>query len=80
MILYHGVPLGSTHHAPEDTSRWYPKIGNHTLIGAHATILGNIIIGNYVKIGAATVVIQDVPSHMTIVGNPAHILHKNPNI
>ena len=80
VILYHGVTLGSTHHALGDTSRRHSKIGNHTLIGAHATILGNITIGNHVKIGAATVVLHDVPSHVTIVGNPAHILHKNPNI
>lgn len=40
-------------------------------IGANATILCGITIGQYAFIGAGTVVLSDVPDHALVVGNPA---------
>lgn len=40
-------------------------------IGANATIMGGIVIGEYAMIGAGSVVLKDVPAHTTWVGNPA---------
>ena len=44
------------------------------VIGAGAKILGNITIGEHVRIGAGSVVIDDVPEHSTVVGVPARIV------
>lgn len=50
-----------------------PRIGRGVYIGAGATILGDISIGDLAKIGAGTVVIGDVPAGCTAVGNPARL-------
>lgn len=50
-----------------------PVIGDHVVLGAGAKILGKVRIGNYAKIGANAVVLQDVPDHATAVGIPAVI-------
>ncbi len=51
-----------------------PKIGNYVDIGANVCIIGDITIGNNVKIGAGTVVVKNIPDNYTVVGNPARIL------
>lgn len=53
-----------------------PKIGGHVDIGAGAKILGGITIGDNVKVGANSVVINDVPANCTVVGIPARIINK----
>jgi serine O-acetyltransferase len=50
-----------------------PRIGRGVYIGAGATVLGDIRIGDFAKIGAGTVVTQDVPSGCTAVGDPAQL-------
>jgi serine O-acetyltransferase len=50
-----------------------PRIGRGVFIGAGATILGDIGIGDFAKIGAGTVVTDDVPAGCTAVGNPARL-------
>jgi serine O-acetyltransferase len=50
-----------------------PRIGRGVFIGAGATILGDISIGDFAKIGAGTVVTGDVPGGCTAVGNPARL-------
>jgi serine O-acetyltransferase len=44
------------------------------LIGAGAKILGNIRIGDCSRVGAGSVVVKDVPPHVTVVGVPARII------
>lgn len=51
-------------------------IGDNVLIGAGAKIIGSIKIGNNVKIGANTVVVNDIPDNCTVVGSPAKIIKK----
>ena len=53
-----------------------PEIGEHCLIGAGAVLVGGIKIGDYVKIGAGAVVSTDVPSHATVVAQPARVILK----
>ena len=52
----------------------HPKIGQGVLIGAGATILGNIEIGDCSRIAAGSVVIKPVPPMKTVAGVPARIV------
>ncbi len=63
-----GVTLGGTGKADEDR---HPKVGDNVLIGAGASILGNIKIGNGAKIAAGSVVLKEVPPQCTVAGVPA---------
>ncbi|XP_028789559.1 serine acetyltransferase 1, chloroplastic-like [Neltuma alba] len=69
--ILHNVTLGGTGKASGDR---HPKIGDGVLIGASTCILGNIKIGEGAKIGAGSMVLKDVPSMTTAVGNPARLL------
>lgn len=51
-------------------------IGDNVYIGPHVSIVGKVNIGNKVKIGAGTVVINDIPAYSTSVGNPNRIITK----
>ncbi|PDT90018.1 serine acetyltransferase [Bradyrhizobium sp. Y36] len=50
-----------------------PRIGRGVYIGAGASILGDVGIGDLAKIGAGTVVTSDIPAGCTAVGNPARL-------
>ena len=51
-----------------------PQIGEHCLIGAGAVLVGGISIGDSVRIGAGAVVSTDIPSHATVVAQPARVI------
>lgn len=70
--LLQGVTLGGTSAEPGDR---HPKIGRGVLIGAGATVIGPITIGDYAKIAAGAVVLQPVPSGCTAVGVPAKLIN-----
>ncbi|KAJ7214160.1 hypothetical protein O6H91_15G056000 [Diphasiastrum complanatum] len=69
--LLHGVTLGGTGKQHGDR---HPKIGSNVLVGAGASILGNVRIGNCAKIGAAAVVLSSIPDYATAVGSPAKVI------
>src|ERR1700752_482406 len=71
VLLYQGVTLGGT---GKDTGKRHPTIGNGDVIGTGATILGNIRIGDFVKVGAGSVVVRPVPDHSTVVGVPGRVV------
>jgi serine O-acetyltransferase len=52
----------------------HPKIGDGVLIGAGAKILGNIKVGKCSKIAAGSVVLKEVPAHVTVAGIPGRIV------
>ena len=54
--------------------RGAPIIGDNVEINAGAVIVGPVHIGNYVRIGANAVVIQDIPDNSTAVGVPAKVV------
>ncbi|RKS85921.1 serine O-acetyltransferase [Orbus hercynius] len=66
--ILQSVTLGGT--GKENGDR-HPKIREGVMIGANATILGNIEIGRGAKIGAGSVVLSPVPAHTTVAGVPA---------
>ncbi|CAK9156327.1 unnamed protein product [Ilex paraguariensis] len=69
--LMQGVTLGGT--GKEHGDR-HPKVGEGALIGASATILGNIKIGAGAMVAAGSLVFKDIPSHSMVVGIPAKII------
>ena len=71
--IMQNVTLGGT--GKEGGDR-HPKIGKGVLVSAGAKILGNIRIGEGAKIGAGSVVLEDVAPHTTVVGVPAKIVGK----
>ena len=73
VTIYQGVTLGGT---GKDVGKRHPTIGNGVTIGAGAKVLGPITVGDHSKIGAASVVLKDVPENCTVVGNPGRIVKK----
>ncbi|KAL3938648.1 MAG: hypothetical protein SGBAC_006484 [Bacillariaceae sp.] len=69
-ILHH-VTLGGSGKKGVDR---HPKIGEGVLLGAGASVIGNINIGDGCQIGAGTLVISDLPAHSVAVGVPAKII------
>ncbi len=69
--ILHGVTLGGTGKISGDR---HPKVRHGVLLGANASIIGNIEIGEGAKVGAGSVVMQDVPAHVTVAGIPAKIV------
>lgn len=75
--ILHGVTLGGS---GKESGDRHPKVGDGVMIGANASILGNIRIGNWSKIGAGSVVVADVAEHTTVVGVPAKPVGKAANM
>ena len=74
VLVYQGVTLGGT---GKETGKRHPTLKNDIVVGSGAKILGNITIGNNVRVGAGSVVIEDVPDDSTVVGIPGRVVvHK----
>lgn len=71
-MLYQGVTLGMKATSFSDEKR-HPTLGDGVLVGANAVILGTVNVGNRARVGAGAVVVEDVPSDVTVVGVPARI-------
>ena len=69
--ILHEVTLGGT---GKDTGNRHPIVRSGVLIGAGAKILGLVEIGEGAKIGAGSVVLEDVPPHQTAAGVPAEVV------
>ncbi|OGR44436.1 MAG: serine O-acetyltransferase [Elusimicrobia bacterium GWA2_61_42] len=69
VLIYQGVVLGGT--SLEHKKR-HPTLGNGVVVGAGAIVLGAINVGDRSRIGAASVVLQDIPPDTTVFGVPAH--------
>ncbi len=68
--IFQGVTLGGT---GKESGERHPKIEYGVLIGAGAKILGNITVGHCSKIGANSVVLNDIPPMSTVVGVPGKV-------
>jgi serine O-acetyltransferase len=69
VTLYQGVTLGGTGFA---RGKRHPTVEDDVTIGSGAKLLGPITVGHCAKVGANSVVIEDVPPNSTVVGNPGH--------
>ncbi len=75
--LYHGVTLGGTQWS---AGKRHPTLGNGVVVGAGAKVLGPITLGDGVRVGSNAVLLQDAPANTTLVGIPARIVGKQPQI
>ncbi len=73
-LIYQGVTLGGT---GKESGKRHPTIGENVVVGGGAKVLGNIQIGNDVRIGAGSVVLRDVPSNCTVVGIPGRVIYRS---
>ncbi|HMV17383.1 MAG TPA: serine O-acetyltransferase [Zoogloea sp.] len=71
VTLYHGVTLGGT---SWNKGKRHPTLASGVVVGAGAKILGPIVIGERVRVGANSVVVKDVPADRTVVGVPGRIV------
>ena len=70
VTIYQGVTLGGT---GKEKGKRHPTIGDNVVISTDAQVLGSITIGENAKVGAGSVVLQDVPPGCTVVGIPGRI-------
>ncbi|WP_058305751.1 serine O-acetyltransferase EpsC [Gracilibacillus massiliensis] len=74
VTIYQGVTLGGT---GKEKGKRHPTIEDNALIATGAKVLGSITIGESSKIGAGSVVLEDVPDHSTVVGIPGRVVIQN---
>ncbi|MCR3921099.1 MAG: serine O-acetyltransferase [Firmicutes bacterium] len=71
VTIYQGVTLGGT---GKEKGKRHPTIGNNVVVGTGAKVLGPIVVGDNAKIGAGSVVLNNVPTHTTVVGVPGRVV------
>lgn len=77
VLIYHGVTLGGKSMRRE---KRHPTIEDCVTIGANATLLGDITVGEGATVGAGAVVSEDVPPEVTVAGNPAEVVESKPSV
>ena len=73
VTLYQGVTLGGT---GKESGKRHPTVCDNVMISAGAKVLGSFTIGEGSKIGAGSVVLEEVPPHSTVVGVPGHVVDR----
>ncbi len=73
VTLYQGVTLGGT---GKDTGKRHPTIGNRVIVSSGARVLGPFKVGDDVKIGAGSIVLNEIPPGCTVVGIPGRIVRR----
>ena len=74
VTLYQGVTLGGT---CKETGKRHPTLEDNVMVSAGAKVIGSFTVGKNSKIGAGSVVIEEVPPNCTVVGVPGHIVKQN---
>ena len=72
--MYHGVTLGGDD--PRPVKR-HPTVEDGATLGANATLVGDITVGEEATVGAGAVVVDDVPAKATVAGNPASVVDED---
>jgi serine O-acetyltransferase len=73
VTLYHGVTLGGT---TWKKVKRHPTIGDNVVVGVGAKVLGPVTIGENTKIGANSVVVNDIPPNSIVVGIPGKVVFR----
>ncbi|QNO14812.1 serine O-acetyltransferase [Alkalicella caledoniensis] len=74
VTIYQGVTLGGT---GKEKGKRHPTVQENCIIGAGAKVLGPFTVGENSKIGAGSVVLEEVPPNSTVVGIPGKIVANN---
>jgi serine O-acetyltransferase len=74
VTIYQGVTLGGT---GKERGKRHPTLEDQVLVATGAKVLGNITIGKNSKVGAGSVVLQNVPPNATVVGIPGKVVIKD---
>jgi serine O-acetyltransferase len=74
VTLLQGVTLGGTSLKRE---KRHPTLGNSVVVGAGATVLGAITVGDGSRIGAGSVVVREVPTNSVVVGVPGRVTYRH---
>lgn len=74
VTLYQGVTLGGT---GKETGKRHPTLEDNVMVSAGAKVLGSFTVGENSKIGAGSVVIEEVPPNCTVVGVPGRIVKRD---
>lgn len=74
VTLYQGVTLGGT---GKEQGKRHPTIGDNVMISAGAKVLGSFTVGANSKIGAGSVVLEEVPPNSTVVGVPGRVVKRD---
>jgi serine O-acetyltransferase len=74
VTLYQGVTLGGT---GKESGKRHPTLEDNVMVSAGAKIIGSFTIGKNSKIGAGSVVIEEVPPNCTVVGVPGRVVRQN---
>ncbi|MCX7781405.1 MAG: serine O-acetyltransferase [Negativicutes bacterium] len=74
VTLYQGVTLGGT---GKEKGKRHPTVGNNVVIATGAKVLGSFRVGDNAKIGAGSVVLEEVPPNTTVVGIPGKVVCVN---
>ncbi|TFD99320.1 serine O-acetyltransferase [Jeotgalibacillus sp. R-1-5s-1] len=71
VTVFQGVTLGGT---GKEKGKRHPTLEDNVLIATGAKVLGSIVIGQNSKVGAGSVVLNDVPANSTVVGIPGKVV------
>ena len=74
VTLYQGVTLGGT---GKETGKRHPTLQDNVMVSAGAKIIGSFTVGENSKIGAGSVVLEEVPPNCTVVGVPGRIVKRD---
>ncbi len=74
VTLYQGVTLGGT---GKETGKRHPTLCDNVMVSAGAKIIGSFTIGENSKIGAGSVVLEEVPPNCTVVGVPGRVVKRD---
>ena len=74
VTLYQGVTLGGT---GKETGKRHPTLCDNVMVSAGAKVIGSFTVGENSKIGAGSVVLEEVPPNCTVVGVPGRIVKRD---
>lgn len=74
VTIYQGVTLGGT---GNEKGKRHPTLMDNVVVGNGARVLGSFTVGENSRIGAGAVVLSEVPSNSTVVGNPGRVVRQN---
>lgn len=74
VTLYQGVTLGGT---GKENGKRHPTLEDNVMVSAGAKLIGSFTVGENSKIGAGSVVINEVPPNCTVVGVPGRVVKRD---